>query len=192
MTMLAFDEAAHRYTLDGRELIGVTEALTSAGLIDGRWFNDEARIRGTYVHAAIALLHEDDLDVEALDGQSRPYVAAYQRFVADTGFVREAWEQRVYDATVGYAGTLDLLGSFPKEVWHDVIDIKTGSVPEWVGYQTAAYKRALPPEIRNMCRRWCLRLSDDGSYRLHGLTNGYDDRVFLAALTIAKAKKGWV
>lgn len=190
--MLAFDEAAHRYTLDGRELIGVTSALSAAGFIDSRWHTDEAAMRGSYVHAAIALLHEDDLDVASLDEQIGPYVCAYQRFVQETGFVRVAWEQRVYDATLGYAGTLDLRGSFPKDTWHDVIDIKTGASPKWVGYQTAAYKRALPADIRNMCRRWCLQLSDDGTYRLHGLTNAFDERVFLAALTIAKAKKGWV
>jgi hypothetical protein len=188
MTALAFDAAAHRYTFDGRELIGVTQALTDAGLIDARWHTDEAALRGTYVHAAIALLHEDDLDVDRLDASLLPYVNAYLRFVTESGFERQAWEERVCDALLGYAGTLDLRGRFVEQAHGiDLIDIKTGTVPGWAGYQTAGYARCLPDRP---IRRWALNLRADGKYSLQRLEARTDERVFLAALTIAQVKRG--
>lgn len=188
---LHFDEAAHRYTYDGRELVSVTQALSDSGFIDTRWFNEEAALRGTYVHAAVQLHHEGELDEASLDAIVRPFYEAYLRFRAESGFTVTASEERVCDPALGYAGTLDLRGQFPP--WGaprtDVIDIKTGAVPPWVGYQTAAYARLVPGPIR---RRWALHLRADGTYRLEPLTKPTDERIFLAALTVAQAKRGWI
>src|SRR5688572_5774450 len=113
MTVLAFDASAHRYAVGDRELLGVTAVPAGAGLIDGQWFSAEAAQRGSYVHQAIALAHEDDLAIESLDPVLRPYVDAYLRFVAESGFQRVAWEERVWSEALGCAGTLDLRGHFP-------------------------------------------------------------------------------
>ncbi len=192
-----FDRAQHKYRLDtGRELLGVTETLTLAGLIESRWFTERSAQLGTYVHAAVALLHEDDLDIDSLDPELRGYVQAYRAFEQQSGFVREQWEEQVCDEVLGVAGRLDLRGVFPRPALKypgvDVIDIKTGSVPPWVGYQTAGYARMLPRPIPMIRWRWCLQLSADGAYRLHELTNRHDEKVFCAAVTIAQAKKGWL
>lgn len=191
MAELHFDEAAHRYTLDGRELVSVTQVLSDAGFIDGRWFNDEAAWRGTYVHAAVQMHHAGELDESALEPATRPFFDAYLRFRAESGFTVLASEERVFDPALGYAGTLDLRGQFPPwgESRTDVVDIKTGAIPPWVGYQTAAYARLVPGLRR---RRWALHLRDDGTYRLEPLTKVTDERVFLAALTVAQAKRGWI
>jgi hypothetical protein len=186
---LHFDEATHRYTLDGRELISVTQALTEAGFIDARWYNDEAALRGTYTHAAIALHHEGALAAASIDPIVRPFFEAYLKFLGDTGYVIAACEERVCDPMAGYAGTLDLRGRFPGNPCMDVIDIKTGAVPPWVGYQTAAYARLVKGTKK---RRWALHLRADGLYRLEPLVNRTDERVFLAALTVAQAKRGWL
>lgn len=189
--VLQFDEAAHRYTLDGRELVSVTQALTEAGFIDARWFTDEAALRGTYVHAAVALHVEGDLAEDSLDPVIRPYFTAYLAFRRESGFVVDACEERICDPVLGYAGTLDLRGQLPSQrpPRVDILDIKTGAVPSWVGYQTAAYARLVPGVLK---RRWALQLRADGTYRLDPLTNTTDERVFLAALTVAQAKRGWV
>jgi hypothetical protein len=191
-TTLAFDAAAHRYALGDRELLGVTSVLAEAGLIDGRWFSEDAAARGTYVHQALALLHQDDLDMDALPADMRPYIEAYVRFVEQSGFTCEAWEERVWCERLGCAGTLDLRGRFADDAqpWTHVLDIKTGAVPSWVGYQTAAYARLLPRDLTPLRKRWCLQLSADGTYRLHPLRGTVDEKVFLAALTIAQAKRG--
>ena len=194
--LLEFDAAAHRYSLDGRKFLSVTTALEEAGLIDSRWWTEEACIRGTHVHAAIALDREGDLDDESLDPVLRPYVDAYRRFLHESGFEVDASEERVCDELLGAAGTLDVRGRLPRPALKhpgiDILDIKTGAVPSWVGYQTAAYARMLPRELHPIRWRWCLELNPDATYRLHPLTRATDERVFCAALTVAQAKRGWV
>ncbi len=188
-TALRFDEAAHRYTLDGRELVSVTQALTEAGFINTQWYTEDAAMRGTYVHAAVALHAAGNLAEDSLDPILRPYFDAYLSFRLESGFVVAACEERVCDEAAGYAGTLDLRGQFPDQSGVDVIDIKTGSIPPWVGYQTAAYARLV---IGAPKRRWALNLRADGTYRLEPLKVRTDERVFLAALTVAQAKRGWL
>lgn len=191
MTAVAFDPVEHRYTLNGRELISVTQALMSAGFIDVTWYTDDARARGSAVHDAIQRLHASDLNPSAdLVASDVPYFDAYLAFLAESGFMVDGSEERVCDPLTGYAGTVDLRGRLPR--YHfgvDVIDVKTGSVPSWVGYQTAAYARLLPGDLK---RRWALNLKADGTYRLERLESRTDERVFLAALTVAQAKRGWL
>ena len=188
-TALHFDEAAHRYTLGERELVSVTQALTEAGFIDPRWYTEEAALRGTYVHAAVALHAAGDLALESLDSTVAPYFDAYLAFRQESGFAIAGCEERVFDPVMGYAGTLDLRGVFGGRIGVDVIDIKTGSIPSWVGYQTAAYARLLPTPPR---RRWALNLRANGTYRLEQLTKRTDESIFLAALLVAQAKRGWL
>lgn len=185
-----FDPIAHRYTLPGRdrELISVTQALTEAGFIDRQWYTDEAAIRGAAVHAAVERFHQTG--AVATDDAAAPFFDAYLAFQMEAGLHIESSEQRVCDPLLGYAGTLDLRGRF-RHFAHgvDLVDIKTGMVPSWVGYQTAAYARVLKPAF---VRRWALQLKADGSYRLQPLTTRTDEQVFLAALLVAQAKRGWV
>lgn len=190
-TAVDFDPVAHRYTLEGRELISVTQVLEAAGFIDTQWYTDEAARRGTAVHEAVQRLHAGDENPSAdLEAGDVPYFDAYLAFQAESGFVVDGSEERVCDALAGYAGTLDLRGRFPRFVGGvDVIDLKTGSVPSWVGYQTAAYARLLTGAPK---RRWALNLRTDGTYRLLPLEARTDERIFLAALTVAHAKRGWL
>lgn len=188
-TTLQFESASHRYSLGDRELISVTQALTEAGLIDGRYFTEGAATRGTAVHEAVQVFA--GCGVVPDDDVVAPFFDAYLKFQMEAGFTVAASEERVCDPLLGYAGTLDLRGRFVKyPTGVDVIDIKTGSVPPHVGYQTAAYARLLPGGTAK--RRWALNLRADGSYRLEALTARTDERVFLAALTVAQAKRGWL
>lgn len=190
MDVLQFDPSAHRYTYGSREFLSVTQALTVCGIADAMYYSAEACERGTAVHAAVQAFHQGGFDVTALPDSYQPFFDAYLAFLAESGFAVEGSEERVCDPVAGYAGTLDLRGRFghyPAGV--DVIDIKTGSVPSWVGYQTAAYARLLSGGIK---RRWALNLRADGTYRLEPLKLRTDERVFLAALTVAQAKRGWL
>jgi len=191
---LEFNEAQHRYSVNGRELTGVTRALTDAGLIDTRWFNDAACLRGTYVHAAIVMLHDGDLAEDSLDPILKPYVDAYRAFLDQSALRLDAIEERVFNEALGCAGTLDLRGQFPNDPPNvtNVIDIKTGFVPPHVGFQTAGYVRLLPIGAQPVRRRWALNLRADATYRLEPLTKRTDESVFLAAVTVAQAKRGWL
>ena len=76
MGNLIFDEAAHRYTLDGRELPGVTTALKDVGLIDDRWFDEWSATKGKFVHQACAMVDDGTQEEDALDPAIKGYVEA--------------------------------------------------------------------------------------------------------------------
>ena len=193
--LLTFDEPTHRYRHGERELIGVTAALDAAGLIDSEWWTDGSAMRGQQVHAAVRMLHTDRTrgysDNEYGDTLA-PFMRAYHRFERESGMVIDASEELHCDPLLGAAGTLDLRGALPPVgPWIDIVDIKTGTIPSHVGYQTAGYARLLPVAMRGRVRRWVLNLRADGTYALRPLTNAADTRVFLAAVIVAQAKKGW-
>lgn len=188
---LVFDEVAHRYSLDGRDLISVTTALTEAGMAGTRFYTEESRLRGQYVHQCIALEAEGALEESSVDPIVRPFFDAFRKFQRDTSVTLEIVERRVCDPTLGYAGTLDAIG-----VWPDgkrmLFDWKSGFFPPMAGPQTAAYLR---------CARWFyptgtsiaragLHLRDDGTYRLMPFTNiVQDEHDFIAALRVAQFRR---
>lgn len=193
---LSFDEATHRYVLDGIELISVTTALQAAALVDLTFATEASRALGLRVHAAIELLNATEGTGRRIDEPAdvAPYLRAYRAFLAETAFRIHACEERLADQYLGVAGTCDLRGQF-RDAYDgvvDIIDIKTGEIPPWVGYQTAGYVRLLPYRVRLQARRFVLQLRGDGSYRLRPLTTKSDEAVFLAAVTIARAKRGWL
>lgn len=180
MTFLAFDPAAHRYQVGDRELPSVTTILKAQGLIQDRWFTEEARVRGEYVHLACRMLDDDELDESDLDPALQPYLEAYRAFLA---VAKPDWtyiEHRVWDPVLGFAGTLDRAGTVYGE--RVVLDLKSGGVYPFVGPQTAAYRRCLPEPWT--WKRAALHLKDDGTFSFHALTDRTDDDVFLAALRL--------
>lgn len=188
---LTFDADTHTYTLDGRVLPSVTEILGNVFYNpDAEWFTEEARLRGQYVHAAIALDNDGELDRHALDPRLVPYVAAWLTFKSDTDFRPLAWEQMVYDEARGYAGTFDVIGQlgdnplFPPVL----IDYKTGAPPEITALQTAAYARVAKGDRWPTLRRAGLWLRPDGSYRLTPHSDRADERMFLSALEVFQWK----
>lgn len=181
---LRFDAEQHRYFAGTRELPSVTTVLREAGLIDTTFYTEDARDRGTTVHLAIQAL--DEGHGTHVDPEIAPYVAAYQRFCELTRPVWSHIEHRIADEALGYAGTLDRAGALAGA--KTVVDVKTGTVPPWVGLQTAAYRRCLPEP--HTWRRAALQLKADGSFSLHDLTDRRDEAVFLAALTLVQWKKG--
>ena len=179
---LAFVASEHRYYLDDRELPGVTRVLEAAGLIDSTWFTEEARTRGTYVHAATHYLDDGDLAEESLDRRLIGYIDAYRRFL---DLMQPAWthrEHRVCDPLLGYAGTLDRAGCLQRTGIKVVLDIKTGQLPPHVGLQTAAYRRCLPEPYTY--KRLALQLKGDGTFSLHDLIDRRDEQRFLNALDL--------
>lgn len=204
----SFDEATHTYYYDGFEVPSVTQIMKNAGIIDDRFYNEEARIRGSAVHLATQYLDEGDLDWDSLDDLIVPYVKAYQKFKLDSGFVPEFIEKRIYHKAkpgmavcIDYAGTLDRAGIFADflpqkrcDLIRDkyaVIDLKTGSIPEWAGIQLAAYALGLLPK---MPRRFALLLKKDGKYKLQEFKKSSDYGAFYGACHMmvgSKLIKGW-
>lgn len=66
-----------------------------------------------------------------------------------------------------------------------VLDIKTGAMYPSYGPQLAAYKNAVEHETgRRVQGRYAVELRDDGTYRLHPMTDSEDWAVFLSCLTL--------
>lgn len=206
--VLCLDDDQHRAFLDytdsriRRELIRATTALENVGIINTEWFTEESRERGTKVHAAAAAFFSNTLTYDPADDPIvAPYWEGIRRFEAETRFKASRVEGAIHDEVYGYAGRFDLFGNFPRMLdgYDDLIDIKTGHAPEWVRLQTMGYRRRLRHE--RPVRRWALELPGNDAYHLMPLnvTSGgsvdraadrRDEQVFLAAVSIARYKKG--
>jgi len=189
---LTFDDSSHTYTLDGAVLPSVTQVLNDIFYTPGaEWFTEEARLRGSYVHAAIALDHEGALDDDTLDPALAPYVAAWRAFKRESDFRPLAWEQAVCDPARGYAGTYDVIGQMGDNplVPPVLIDYKTGTPPPYAALQTGAYARIAKSDRWPTLRRAELWLRPDGTYRFTLHTDRADERVFLSALEVFSWKK---
>jgi hypothetical protein len=181
--MLTFDPVAHEYRVDGSRVPGVTSVLRP--LVDfSRVPADVLAAKadlGRRVHLACQLHDENDLDETSVEPDVAPYLAAYRRFLAETGATVVENERQVFDRVWRFAGTLDRVMLLDgRKV---LLDLKTSLVtPATVGAQTAAYLHAL--DDLAVTRRAALRLRPDGTYRLDALNDPNDWSVFLAALTL--------
>lgn len=113
---VTFNPEGHIYTCpDGSHPPSITGILRDEGFIDARWFDEWSRDRGSHVHKAIHYDIMNCLDEEALDEEIRPYLSAFRKFMAESGFKVERSEVPGVNTTFGYVGTPDLVGSFPTQ-----------------------------------------------------------------------------
>lgn len=195
---ITFDEEAHRYYVEGRWVRSVTQVISLvtapvyARIPDN--IMDFARTRGSNVHGWTELLdlggaevlptsiRADDGTELGEDHAEWPYVQAWQRFRAESGFVPEIVEQRLYHPRHRYCGTVDRIGILNGR--RATLEIKTvASLEGWVGLQTAAYHEAFNhgrPRGEQAKDRFAVQLRSDGTYRLEQYQDEADFSVFLA------------
>jgi hypothetical protein len=148
---------------------------------------------GTAVHRMTELHDLDDLDTDSLSQELLPFLTAWMRFRAETGFVPELIEQRFHHPALGFAGTLDRTGVIGGR--RAVVDIKKmlrlGPV---IGIQLAAYQELCRVNGVEVLDRYGLGLRADGTYRLQPFKDKGDWPVFLSLLTVRnwRAKHGGV
>lgn len=190
MTELRFDEAKHEYLVRGVRYPSVTQILSP--LVDysqvPRAVLERARKLGQAVHRMTELYDLDDLDMDDLADELRPYLTAWIKFRAETGFVPETIEKRLYHPALRFAGTPDRSGLINRR--RAVIDIKKmlylGPV---IGLQLAAYKELFEKNGTHVEDRYALGLRADGTYRLQPYTDKSDWPVFLSLLTTRNWKE---
>lgn len=175
---ITFDEETHTYTdARGRVVPGVTGIIRACGLMDTQWSNEWYMQRGLAVHRAVELDEKGDLDEASLDPLVVPYLDAWRRWRADSGYVSTAQELRIYHPVYRYAGTLDQTGILNGQTC--LVDIKTGAYQPWWALQTAAYNAVAK------CRyRYSLELHGDRKYKLVQHKKTTDLQAFLACLTV--------
>ncbi len=181
-----FDAATHAYTdATGRRLLSVTEVIKAVGLIDDRWFTEEATWRGSCVHALCEYEDKGTLDESTIDPAAEGYLEAWRRWKKITGFTPVQIEHPM--SGMGYAGTLDRVGLIGPAT-RAVVDLKTGAAQKWHALQLAGYAGFYYPYSRSM-RRFTVRLHEDGRYT----TQEYEDFAtdwagFQGALAVATWK----
>ncbi len=182
---LQFDEAAHVYRWDGIVVPSVTQIL--APLNDFSMVNPALlaykRDLGTAVHRATELHDLGDLDEDSVHESIRPYLDAWMRFRREKPFRIVGLEHRVFHEVHRYAGTYDRLVELDGKLC--IFDIKTGAMYPSYGPQTAAYKNAVEHQTgKRVQGRYTVELRDDGTYRLHAMTDPEDWPTFLGCLAI--------
>lgn len=181
---LTFDQVSHTYKLDGRPIPGVTsilQPLTDFSFVNGGVLA-AAQQFGTAVHLACELWDKRTLDEDALDPALVPYLEGWKLFSKEHEVSWRRVEARVYSEQHWYAGTLDREGLVDGKP--AVVDIKSGSaLYPATGPQLAAYKNAVPG-ISPLCKRFAVRLKEDGKYVLKEYTDRDDWPLFLSLLTL--------
>lgn len=185
---LAFEEARHRYTLDGVTVPSVTQVLDPYSGLEHVPPDvlERAKEFGTHVHQAVHLFNEERLDFATLDRALLPFVQGWQKFLDETGAVVLDSERRVASRRHGYAGTLDVRVYWGRSI--RLIDVKSSAIrPRTVGPQTAAYSEALREETGERVRdRYCVRLTQDARYIPDRLDDPRDWEMFKAALVVRR------
>lgn len=138
------DEKTHRYTIDGKPALGVTEILQDNGLVPKYCQEESYRVRGKYVHAACHFLDEGDLDWATVHPQIIPYIKAWEACKSEYGISVLSCEELVYSPVYRVCGTLDRRVMI--QVWKagGILDIKTSErpgvmPPPQTAYQTGGY-----------------------------------------------------
>ncbi|MCP3709763.1 PD-(D/E)XK nuclease family protein [Paraburkholderia sp. CNPSo 3274] len=189
MSELLFDPVEHAYTVNGKRLPSVTQIL--APLVDysmvPRDVLERAQKLGTAVHRMTELYDLDDLDMDCLADELVPYLTAWIKFRAESGFVPETIEKRLYHPSLRFAGTPDRSGLINGR--RAVIDIKKMlTLGPVIGLQLAAYSELFAKNGTQIEDRYGLGLRADGTYRLVPFKDKGDWPVFLSLLTIRNWK----
>lgn len=181
----------HDYALGGVPVVGVNQVLKGMGLIDTRFFDDEGRKRGSRVHKAIELDDEGDLDESSVTAAEWPYLTAWRRFRAETGYAPLVdargifTEVRMVSPTRKVAGTVDGVGTMPGIRGLVMPDAKTGALVPATALQLGGYGTVFH-EVTGwpIALRIGVRLRADGTYRVNRYTDPNDAINFDAALRL--------
>lgn len=181
---------AHEYFFEGVRHLGVSEILSLTNCItaeEKKYFTEEARERGHYVHKICELLDNGILDWNTVDPRLWGWIDAYKSFLEKTGFRFRFIEKRGLHTLYKYCGTMDRFGQFADGSWA-LIDLKTGKPAWWARLQLAAYEGLIRqlPEFRDVpITNYTLSLAEDGVYELKQVGTPTDKYVFFGAAGLA-------
>jgi len=181
-----FDPIKHRYFLNDRPVVSVTQVLRD--LIPGWSASDWYLARGRSVHACAAFVAR---------GKNFEYppeiagqVAALRQFFAEVKPTMAVVELSVYSLRNQYAGTLDILTHKPGTNELMVLDFKA-SLTRSVPFQVAAYAQAYEDQCGGNIK-WGVgvEIGEDGKYRMGTIMDiRIYKRKFLALLSAYHSRR---
>ena len=177
------------------QLPSVTQILKACGLSADythvpKHLLDHAAQRGTALHLAIQLYHEDDLDEDSLHPEVAPGFSSYRKFLVESRHEPLHTEIEVIHPMWHYVGHPDRIGFLnEKRVILDFKYMETVKLAPAV-LQMTAYKlawEAMYPDSP-LAGGYVLQLKRDGTYRLHHTPlDQKAEQTFLAALVVYRA-----
>lgn len=149
---------------------------------------EAARQRGIAVHEAIEAAVYGYLEPESIDPTLAPYLDAWLKFVAESGFQPIAAEFEVRHPLWRYCGHPDVLGWLLGKRF--ILDVKTGDAAG-AEYQVAAYVEAWNAErpAETVAGGAILHLRADGMYRFDEVTLPAAVPVWYAAVVVYRAQQ---
>jgi hypothetical protein len=181
--MNTFDPILHRYTIAGRQVVSVTQALQEVFSLKYWHATDWHKERGSVVHACAAMIARGKQFT--YDPQIEGQVLACQQFFRDMAPEVLEVEQQLFSERFQFGGTLDLRCRIGGKEF--IIDWKS-AVCEMGEVQTGGYAVERPTAKWGMV----VALKEDGRYRAG--TPFKLDRArqeFLSVLTTYNIKKRW-
>lgn len=168
---LQFDADTHTYKVGDRKLHSVT-AICKFAYPDAYAEIPEAMkafyfSRGTAVHRLCEDV-ENGVDGQfTYDEEAEKYRAGHAKWLRDTGFkaLPGGIEMRVKNLDLGYAGTVDRLGTVGQRIW--LADLKTSTVRDQpTALQLALYLLAIPGYKFGEVERYGVAIKKDGTYQM--------------------------
>ena len=204
---LTFVEEGHRYELDGKRVMNLTQILDAAGLVDYSGINPDVLANkakfGTKVHELTLWSDKDDLDIDDLNGT--PYlnrVLGWRQFVEDFNFIPELpWCEVPCAVKVNgmlYAMTIDRFGIISEGGSSigvpAVVEIKTCADRQYHHQiQTAGQAIAFKGDGSVAVKRMAVYLLDKPNqanrlYFCQPHEERIDEKVFLSALVLTQVR----
>lgn len=194
LSVLKFDEKAHRYFLGGSAVLSVTQILELAGITDFSSVNKDLLERaskfGQAAHRATELSDRGTLDHSSLDAPLVPFLDAWKKFCEKEISEFVEIEIPVWSKIFHFAGKPDRV-ALDKRGRLILPDIKTSrDLSSSVKLQTAGYQLAWEEleRPRKITRRVGVLLQESGEYYAEEYSDRSDKDDFIACARVAAFK----
>lgn len=192
------NEETHEYFhRSGRQLLGLTEAFKIVGITDfsrvPAKYLDPAIEKGQDVHDAATYYGLRVLDESTVRAELKGYLEAIKRFYADRVKRIVAIEESVFNLSMGYAGTPDIIyedfdGALCLDDWKTPLKLHPACKWQTAGY-AAAWQKINKLKIE---KRHAIQLHANGTYTPDTHTNrldqDFDDFVTILKCAFLKIK----
>lgn len=191
----------HEYHLKERRLWSPSGTFLQVGYVDDRYYTEESRYRGQYVHRATHLIDEGDPDIwKTIYAEAThflPFIEAYCEFKEVYKFKPRMREIPIYCPAMVpiVVGNITLMVPQSYGVTPDgegkildgddaIVELKTGTMMWWTAVQTAAQDIGISAfDLRPIFRRrFGVELKKNGKFRVKEFTEEDDYHLWLANL----------
>ena len=183
-------DSAHVYRLRGEVIPGVTQVIDSNDLIPDFAKKEAYRLRGEYVHLAMALYGRGRLNWAELDPRLLGFVLSGVKFYEEMEFKPSVIESPEYHPDYAYGFTIDALGQSRQGLL--LPDWKSGkAMLPATRLQLAAYREGARRKYGGRFKTVAVELDEDGgSPNLRFLGNERGDWAdFLSCLNVHRLKE---